>query len=169
MSLILPNVEAILAVDSQFGLAKDGNIPWRNKIDSQFFKNKTINNIVIMGSKTLISLPNSKPLPNRFNIVITNNPQKYFNFYSDCMNIIFVNLEQALNIMHNGYKDKTIFIIGGNYIYNLLMPYCSTIWLTQIKQDHKCDIFFNYDISMFIPKVTYEDESITIMKLTPFQ
>jgi 1-deoxy-D-xylulose-5-phosphate reductoisomerase len=27
MSLILPNVEAILAVDSQFGLAKDGNIP----------------------------------------------------------------------------------------------------------------------------------------------
>ena len=83
MSLILPNVQAILAVDSQFGLAKDGKIPWKNKTDLQFFKNKTINNIVIMGSKTLLSLPNSKPLPNRFNIVITNDPEKYLKNYSE--------------------------------------------------------------------------------------
>jgi dihydrofolate reductase len=168
MSLILPNVQAILAVDSQFGLAKDGKIPWKNKTDLQFFKNKTINNIVIMGSKTLLSLPNSKPLPNRFNIVITNDPEKYLKNYSEYVNIIFVTAEQAINFIHNGYKDKQIFIIGGNQIYNIFFPYCSTIWLTQIRQDYKCDLFFDYDLTIFIPSVSYEDDDITIMSLKPF-
>ncbi len=168
MSSILPNVEAILAIDSQFGLAKNGIIPWKNKTDLQFFKNKTTNNVVIMGSKTLLSLPNSKPLPNRFNIVITNNPEKYSKLYSEYVNIIFVNLEQAINFIHVGYKDKTIFIIGGNQIYNLFLPYCSTIWLTQIKENYKCDLFFDYNLTNFTPTITYDDETMTIMNLKPF-
>jgi dihydrofolate reductase len=167
MSLILPNVEAILAVDSQFGLAKNGHIPWKNKTDLQFFKNKTINNIVVMGSKTLMSLPNSNPLPNRFNIVITNNSEKYSKNYSSFNNIIFVTVDKAMKIIHDGYKDKRIFIIGGNQIYKLFLPYCSTIWLTQIKDNYKCDLFIDYNLTMFIPTVTYEDDEMTIMSLKP--
>jgi dihydrofolate reductase len=167
MSIYLSNVEAILAVDSQFGLAKYGKIPWKNKTDLQFFKNKTTNNVIIMGSKTLLSLPGSNPLPNRLNIIITNNPEKYSKKYSTFTNIFFVNLSQALDIMHNNYKDKTIFIIGGNEIYNLLMPYCSTIWLTQIKAEHNCDLIFNYDLTNFIPSISYEDDTMSIMRLKP--
>ena len=39
--------------------------------DMQRFKELTTGNIVIMGRKTLESLPGSKPLPNRTNIIIT--------------------------------------------------------------------------------------------------
>jgi len=70
------NLQAILATDINFGIAKNGNIPWKNSIDMNFFKMKTINNIVIMGSNTLLSLPLSKPLKNRYNIVLTNNNEK---------------------------------------------------------------------------------------------
>jgi dihydrofolate reductase len=45
-------MEAILAVDINNGLSKDGIIPWRSKNDMQFFLNKTKNNIVIMGKNT---------------------------------------------------------------------------------------------------------------------
>jgi dihydrofolate reductase len=168
MSICLPNVEAILAVDSQFGLAKDGKIPWNSKTDLNFFKNKTMNNVVIMGTNTLLSLPGSNPLPHRLNIVITNNKEKHSKNYDIFTNIIFVSLDKALHIMHNNYKDKTIYIIGGNQIYDLLIPYCSTIWLTQIKKNYNCTLFFKYDLNNFTPTITYEDEDLAIMRLIPF-
>ena len=73
----LPNVKGILAVDSMNGLAKNGKIPWKSKTDMAFFKNVTTHNTVVMGINTLLTLPNKKPLPNRTNIVITNQKQKY--------------------------------------------------------------------------------------------
>ena len=55
-------IEAIVAVDNKYGLAKNGNIPWKSKTDMTFFKNKTINNVVVMGTKTFLSLPKGAPL-----------------------------------------------------------------------------------------------------------
>jgi dihydrofolate reductase len=161
----LSNVEAILAVDINFGLAKDGNIPWKSKTDLQFFKSKTVNNVVVMGSKTLLSLPNSKPLNNRLNIILTNNYDKYSKLYEGYDNIYFVNYKNIINLINYCYKDKTIFIVGGNQIYNLLLPYCSTIWLTKIKENYDCDLVFDYDISKFKNEVTYEDNELIIMRL----
>lgn len=45
-------MNAILAVDDNYGIAKNGNIPWYSKEDLIFFKNKTDNNVVIMGKNT---------------------------------------------------------------------------------------------------------------------
>ena len=116
MSLKINNVEAILAVDSNYGLAKDGSIPWKSKKDLKFFKDKTINNVVVMGSKTLMSLPKSEPLKHRINIVVTNNFNKYCNLYQLYDNIFFVNGIDIMHTLKHLYKNKTIFIIGGNQI-----------------------------------------------------
>ena len=166
MSLKIDNIQAILAVDSHNGIAKNGYIPWKSKIDMEFFKNKTTNNIIIMGSKTLLSLPNSQPLKNRKNIVITNNIDKFSKIYTNCgEDIIFVSLKQVLEFMQN-YKDKnTIFIIGGNQIFQQLIPYCSIIWLTKIKHNYDCDLMFDYDISTYTKEVIYEDPELEIMYL----
>jgi dihydrofolate reductase len=165
MSKKLPNVHAILAVDSNNGLAKDGKIPWKSKKDLQFFKTQTTTNVVIMGSKTLLSLPKGEPLPNRINIVVTNNCNKYYKMYENFENIYFVNSEQVIDLIHNAYKNKIIFVIGGNQIYNLLLPYCSTVWLTKIKSNYKCDLIFNYDLSILKKDVIYTDQELEIMRL----
>lgn len=165
MSVKINNVEAILAIDSNNGLAKDGKIPWKSKIDMKFFKNKTINNVIVMGSKTLLSLPKSEPLNDRINIVVTNDHNKYLNNYAKYDNLWFVNHKNVINILKHCYKDKTIFIIGGSQIYNLLLPYCSTIWLTRIKTNYDCDLFFNYDITELTNKVEYEDDELQITQL----
>ena len=161
------NVEAILAVDNKYGLAKDGKIPWNNKQDMLFFKNKTINNVVIMGSKTLLSLPRSRPLKERINVVITTNPNKYCNLYKEYNNILFVDDKQVIELLHNCYRDKTIFIIGGKQIYDMLLPYCSIIWLTKMKQNYECDLILDNDIFDKQNKnIIYDDETIEIMRLT---
>lgn len=145
------NVEAIVATDENYGLAKDGVIPWKNREDMKFFKRKTIGNIVVMGSKTLLSLPNQAPLGNRYNIVLTNNKQEFLEKYSSYNNIVFYNYEELMNYINNVETDKTIYIIGGKQIYDLLIPKCSTIWLSVIYGNYDCDLklkinFANYDI-----------------------
>jgi len=160
----MDNVEGILAMDEKFGLAKNGKIPWKNKEDLAFFKNKTINNVVIMGLKTLLSLPKKEPLKERHNIVITGDTDKYSKLYQQFKNIEFVNAANVINLL-NDFSDKTIFIIGGNQVYNLLLPYCSTIWLTKIKGDYDCDLLFTYDMAEYKNTTIYGDDNIQILRL----
>jgi len=160
----IPNVEGILAIDEKCGLAKNGKIPWKNKDDLIFFKNKTINNVVIMGINTLLSLPKKEPLKERHNIVITSDTEKYRKIYETFNNIEFVNVNSVVNLLYS-FPNKTIFVIGGNQVYNLLLPYCSTIWLTKITGDYNCDLCFNYNISSYTKTKIYGDDNIQIFKL----
>jgi dihydrofolate reductase len=153
-----------LAVDLLNGLAKNDKIPWKNKTDMKFFKNKTLDHTVVMGTKTLLSLPNALPLSNRINIVITNQKDKYSSVYKNISNLFFLDLEQTINFMKLN-TNITFYIIGGNQIYNLLLPYCSTIWLTKIKKNYDCDLIFSYDISSYNKEVIYEDTELEIMYL----
>jgi len=61
----------IVCCDKNYGIAKEGKIPWSFKYDMEWFKNITINNIIIMGSKTWLSI--SKILPRRHNIIVSKN------------------------------------------------------------------------------------------------
>jgi dihydrofolate reductase len=162
MSVKIDNVEGILAVDLNYGLAKAGIIPWKSKKDLKFFKDKTVNNVVVMGSNTLLSLPNAEPLKNRINIIVTNNFTKYCKIYEKYDNIFFVNNNEVIDILKNLYKNRTIFIIGGSQIYNMLLPYCSKVWLTKIKSIYDCDLILKYDISIYTKEVVYEDEELEI-------
>lgn len=134
------NIEGIVAIDEHYGMAKDGAIPWKNREDMKFFKQKTIGNIVVMGSQTLLSLPNQAPLGNRCNIVLTNNKLKFIEKYSCYDNIFFFNYDEFINYINNVETDKTIYIIGGKQIYDLLLPLCSKIWVSIMYGNYNCDM-----------------------------
>jgi dihydrofolate reductase len=51
----------------------------------EYFRKTTLNNTILMGSKTFESI--GKPLKNRFNVVITKNKEKYKNLIDK--NLIF--------------------------------------------------------------------------------
>lgn len=172
------NLEAILALDLKNGLAKNGQIPWNCKKDLSFFKNTTLNNIVIMGSKTLISLPKRIPLSNRLNIVLTKEPENYKSKYSIYENVIFLNKEELLKFIINPYsfikqgqikylnKEFKMFVIGGNQLYNMLFPYCKTILLSTIKTDYDCDLLLVNDFSEFEHReIIYDDHELNITKM----
>jgi dihydrofolate reductase len=143
------NIEAIVAVDENYGLAKNGKIPWKNREDMKFFKQKTIGNIVVMGSKTLLSFPNQAPLGNRYNIVLTNNKQEFIEKYSSYNNIGFYNYEELMNYMNNIQTDRTIYIIGGKQVYDLLLPKCSKIFLSIIYETYDCDLKLELNLEKY--------------------
>jgi dihydrofolate reductase len=161
-------VEAILAVDSKYGLAKDGVIPWKSATDMKFFRSKTIGNIVVMGSKTLMSLPKMAPLGNRFNIILTNNKVEFKEKYSNYDNIVFYNYEELLDYMNTVETDKTIYVIGGKQIYELLFPFCNKMWVTTINKNYDCDLFLSPDLqekinnNEFEKKLHYMDDELSV-------
>lgn len=172
-------MQAIIAIDMKNGMAKNGKIPWYSKKDLSFFKAQTLNNVIIMGSSTFMSLPRSEPLKNRLNIVITRTPDDYNMKYVDFDNVVFLNQEELFDFMNDPYslindnwykylkKDFVIFVIGGNQIYNMLIPYCKTIWLTRIKDVFDCDLVFDSNLSNFNDIISiYEDDDISIFRMT---
>jgi dihydrofolate reductase len=132
-------MEAIYAVDINFGLAKNETIPWYCKRDLAFFKCKTIHNIVVMGRKTFFSL--KQQLSNRINIVLTKTPEIYKHLEND--ELFFVTDNELFDVT-NKYPNKNIFIIGGKEIYEKYIPLCSKVWITQLKKNYDCDIIFDY-------------------------
>jgi dihydrofolate reductase len=172
-------MEAILAIDSNNGISKDGYIPWKSKKDMTFFYNTTKNNVVIMGKNTYLSLPDDcRPLKNRLNIVLTRVPgiftsdesyKKYDNLLFTNNELIheeiFQNKERYIHMCPSLSSDFKIYIIGGKKVYEKYIPLCKTVLVTRLKQDYSCDLFFNYDYKKEFKEEIYdEDDSLIIIK-----
>ena len=65
----------IVAVDRKWGIGRDNKLLAHLPGDMKFFKNTTMGGVVVMGRKTLESMPGGKGLPGRVNIVLTRNTE----------------------------------------------------------------------------------------------
>lgn len=123
-------IHAILACDDNWGIGINGELPWpKNSADLKWFKNTTLGSAVIMGRGTWNGgMP--KPLPNRRNIVITNNPISEVECYT---------LNQFIS-MHNLIQQNK-WIIGGAALVESTLDIIDEIWLSRIKGVYECDTF----------------------------
>ena len=72
-------IKAIMAVDDIGGISKGSSMPWpKNSNDLQWFKKNTLNQVVVMGSKTWEDPFMPTPLKNRENILITTKDNSYY-------------------------------------------------------------------------------------------
>ena len=133
MNIIRPH---ILVCANQLGyIGKDEDLMYHIKADMERFKRMTTNNVVIMGRKTLDSLPKGKPLKNRMNYVITRNDELLKN-ETEFDNLQYVgSLDEALIRCINEHPDKSAYIIGGAQIYKEAIDrdLYSVIHLTMVK------------------------------------
>lgn len=139
----------IVCVDENYNIGNNNALLFNIKKDMEFFKDKTQNNVIIMGRKTLQSLPNSKPLKNRINIVMTSSES-----IEGC---ICVNSIDSLFDVLKQYQNKDIFVIGGEQVYSLLLPYCTKAYITKVFSSKEGDTKFpNIDL---IPNWTLTNSS----------
>ena len=117
----------IVAVTNDYAIGKNNDLLFHLPTDLKYFKEKTLNKIVIMGEKTYHSLP-KRPLPNRINIVLSDNPQ-----FNDSNIIIVRNLSDLFAELKK-FNSDDIFVCGGASIYNLLMDYCDFAYVTKINK-----------------------------------
>lgn len=136
-------------------IGKDNKIPWHISEDFKRFKEITRGHPVIMGRKTWESLP-IKPLPGRYNIVITRDLGFKINDLREGKNFIVVSsLEEALKVA-KGVEREEIFIIGGGQIFQQAISIADKLYLTIVEGNFEGDAFFP-DYSDF-KKVVFEQE-----------
>lgn len=134
-------------------VGNNGVMPWKSKEEMNYFKSVTLNKPVIMGRKTWDSLY-TKPLKNRYNVVITRN-RELLDLQIDPENgndAHFVSsLEEAMDLVQD--MNIEAFIIGGVEIwkYALDQDYIDKIYLNVFKKDYEGDCHFPfYDKTKFI-------------------
>lgn len=106
----------VVATTPKWEIGHDGTIPWKHRLDMQWFKHITTQGIqptVIMGRKTYDSI--GKPLSNRRNIVITQDIHSPLKEQPD------ITVVHSLGEALDQSKDATQFVIGGGEIYSLAL------------------------------------------------
>jgi dihydrofolate reductase len=133
-------INLIVAHDQNRVIGKDNDLIWHLPGDLKFFKNTTLNHVLIMGRKTFESFPGL--LPKRENVVITR--QKDYKFDGA---IVFHSLIEAVD----HYKDREeVFIAGGANIYEQSFSLVERMYITKIDHGFEGDAFFpEYDEKQF--------------------
>ena len=126
-------IHAIVAIDENGAIGRQGELLCHLPADMRHFKEVTMGNSIIMGRKTFESFPR-RPLPGRQNIVITRDPKWAYPGVT-----VTHNLDEAIAAA----PTDTVFIIGGAQIYELAMPRVEVLHLTRIHARWaSADVFF---------------------------
>ena len=129
---MMKKVSIIVAMSKNRVIGVKNSLPWHISEDLKRFKRLTTGYPIIMGRKTFESI--GKPLPERRNIVISRNQ----NLKLQDVEVV-KSIEDALKICSS---ENLIYIIGGEQIYNLAMPYANNIHLTEVNKEVEGDAFF---------------------------
>lgn len=123
----------IVAVDRNWGIGYKNKLLISIPEDMKFFRETTTGNVVVMGKNTLLSFPNGKPLKNRENIVITHDKS----FKAEGATVVN-SIEEALEKIKK-YNTEDVYVIGGGSIYEQMLPYVDTAYVTYIDFAYQSD------------------------------
>lgn len=150
----------IVAADENWGIGYEGGLLYSIPEDRKFFKRMTLGKTVVMGRKTLQSLPGGAPLRGRKNIVLSRSgggtkysdnagggDKKTVAFSGEssgpnaCGAVFCASVAELYKLL-SPYKMDDVFIIGGQEIYERLINYCAAAYITKIEGAVRADRFF---------------------------
>jgi dihydrofolate reductase len=133
-------ISLVVAVAENGVIGRGGNLPWHLPRDLERFRRLTSGHSVIMGRKTLESI--GEPLPNRRNIVLTNNRELTL----DGVEIVH-ELKDALAATEN----EEVFVIGGAEVFATALDLADRIYLTLVHAEFEGDrVFGDFDVSDWV-------------------
>lgn len=154
-------ISLIVAYANNYNIGYQNQLPWGHlKTDLKWFRQKTINQVVVMGRRTWQSLPPKyQPLPQRINIVVSRQVQPKAD------HTIQADLIQQIKELPQKYPQQEIFIIGGLKLYQTVIEakICQKFYLTKIQADYPSDC--QLDLS----PVFSETKTIWQEKISPSQ
>ena len=134
----------ICAVDENWNIGYKGKMLAEINTDLKRFQKLTEGHIVIMGKNTYDAIPREDPLPNRTNIVLTENIH-----LEDKGFIVAKSMIDLLEILNEINQDdsKKVFVIGGSSVVEQLYPRVKEAYITKILKefDHADRSIINLD------------------------
>lgn len=134
-------VRLIAAVGENRELGWRGDMPWKRalKKDLALFKRQTMGHPLLMGRKTLESLPGL--LPGREHYVLTHSdlpPQEHLHIGSD----LYTLLEQIRKDHESSPEPLVVDVIGGGSLYSQMLERADELILTEIQAPFEADTWF---------------------------
>lgn len=126
----------LVAHDKQKVIGYQNQLPWHLPNDLKHVKQLSTGHTLVMGRKTFESI--GKPLPNRRNVVLTNNPS----FKHEGVDVIH-SIEEINNI------PGQVFIFGGQTLFEEMIDKVDDMYITVVDGKFQGDTFF--------PPYTFED------------
>lgn len=125
-------MQAIVNVTENWGIGRNGQLIFPLRADLKRFKQMTMGHAVVMGRRTLETLPGKKGLPGRRNLVLTRDES----FTAPDVEVVHSPLQA---VFATGAED---FCIGGESVYRVLLPACDRVFVTKVLAAAEADAFF---------------------------
>ncbi len=126
-------ISLIAALDRNRVIGKNNGLPWHLPGDLKRFKKLTEGKAVIMGRKTYESI--GHPLPNRLNIVLTQNKS----FMAPDGVVVVYSKEEA---REKAAGHEEALVIGGERVFKEFLPLAQRMYLTFIDHAFEGDVYF---------------------------
>lgn len=125
---------AIVVVDKNWGIGKDGEQIVYIPGDLKRFKDFTTGNTIILGRKTMYTFPGGKPLKNRRNLILSRNPD-----FKVEGGEVYPDLDSLME--HVTDSDST-YVVGGAMVYHTMIGQCDRAYVTKIDAEYPADCWF---------------------------
>ena len=126
-------------MDNNRVIGNENDLPWKGKLpaDMRHFRKLTIHKMVVTGRETFESIFKAigKPLPERTNIILTENPE-----YKVPGCTVLHSVSEVLKIAQESSEE--VMIIGGALVYKQFLQYSDRMYLTLIDHDFEGDTYF---------------------------
>ena len=126
----------IVAVDKNWSIGNKGKLLVTIPGDQKMFREETMGKVIVMGRKTLDSLPSGQPLMGRTNVVLTRNED-----FTKKGTVVFHSVDETLEYLKQ-FRSEDVYIIGGEEIYRQFLPYCDVAHVTWIDYVYEADTKF---------------------------
>jgi dihydrofolate reductase len=130
------HMNLIVAVDSNWAIGYQNSLLVSIPADHKMFRQETTGKVVVLGRKTLETFPQGLPLVNRTNIILSTNPD-----YQVKGTKVVHSLEELMEELKQ-YNSEDVYIIGGESVYRMMLPYCDTAHVTKIDHTYEADAYF---------------------------
>lgn len=150
----------IVAVDENWAIGNKNELLISIPADHKFFRQETTGKVVILGRKTLETFPQGLPLKNRTNIIMSTNKD-----YQVKDAVVVHDLDELLSQIKK-YNTEDVYVVGGESVYRLLLPYCDTAHVTKIDHAYEADAYFPDLDAMPEWRITADSEEQTYFDIT---
>ncbi len=145
--------QAIAAMAENRVIGAGNRIPWHLPADFQWFKRTTLGGVLVMGRRTYESI--GRPLPGRETLVLTRH-----DWSAPGVTAVpdLASLQARL-----GGEIRPVWVCGGAEIYQLLLPFCSDLYLTCVPGRPDGDRFFPpFEADFSETEVALENPGFTV-------
>ena len=160
-------MNAIVNVDKNWGIGNKGELLISMPADMKMFREETTGNAIVLGRKTMETFPGGKPLPNRDNIVLSRKSDLKIPGAT-----VVHDISELMEVLKQ-YDSNRVYVVGGETIYEQLLPYCDTVHVTKVDRAYEADAHFpnldqmpEWEITAAGEEQSYFDTTYRFIKYT---